>query len=121
MVYSVGLPERGSSNEYSGHGISFSEEIKENHIYHIQPNYRTYSFNCTVNQFHSLPITAIVLFVYFFRKAYVVSTYLNCIDLYPQHMPICKENQKKESHNHYQMSFSDLFRLDISEIFLKGP
>ena len=49
--------------------------------YRIRPNYCTYTYMLTVNQFRSLPITAIVLFVYFFRKVYVVGTHLNCIDL----------------------------------------
>ena len=35
----------------------------------------------TVKQFCSFQITANVLFVYFFIKAYVVGTHLNCIDL----------------------------------------
>ena len=49
--------------------------------YHIQPNYHTYPSKCTVKQFHILQITASVLFVYFFIKAYIVGTHLNCIDL----------------------------------------
>ena len=49
--------------------------------YRIRPNYRTYSYKRTVKQFHSLQIIASVLFVYFFLKAYVVGTHLNCIDL----------------------------------------
>ena len=35
----------------------------------------------TVEKFRSLKITASVLFLYFFIKAYVVGTHLNCIDL----------------------------------------
>ena len=35
----------------------------------------------TVKQFRNLQITASVLFVYFFIKAYAVDTHLNCIDL----------------------------------------
>ena len=49
--------------------------------YRIRPNYRTYPYVHTVKQFRSLQITASVLFVYFFVKAYVVGTHLNCIDL----------------------------------------
>ena len=49
--------------------------------FRIQPNYRTYCYKCTVKQLPSLQITATVLFVYFFMKAYVVGTHLNCIDL----------------------------------------
>ena len=50
-------------------------------IYHIWPNYRTYPWKRTVKQLGSLQITAKVLFVYFFIKAYVVGTHLNFIDL----------------------------------------
>ena len=48
--------------------------------YRIRPNYRTYSYKRTVKQFHSLQITASVLYVYFFIKVYVVGTHLKCID-----------------------------------------
>ena len=47
----------------------------------IQPNYCTCSYKGTVKQFRSLQITASVIFVYFFVKAYGVGTHLNCIDL----------------------------------------
>ena len=47
----------------------------------IQPNYCTHPYKHTVELFRSLQITASVLFVYFFIKAYVVGTNLNCIDL----------------------------------------
>ena len=47
----------------------------------ILPNYCTYPYKRTVKQFRSLQITASVLFVYFFIKAYFVDTHLNCIDL----------------------------------------
>ena len=50
--------------------------------YRILPNYRTYSYDKrSVKQFRSLQITASVVFVYFFIKAYVVDTHLNCIDV----------------------------------------
>ena len=48
--------------------------------YRIRPNYRTYPYKRTVKQFRSLQITASVIFVYFFVKAYVVGTHWNCID-----------------------------------------
>ena len=48
--------------------------------YHIQPNYCTYPYKRTVKQFQSLQIIASVLYVYFFIKAYVVDTHLNCVD-----------------------------------------
>ena len=44
-------------------------------VYHIRPYYRTYSYKCTVKQFRSHQITAYVLFVYFFIKAYIVGTH----------------------------------------------
>ena len=49
--------------------------------YRIRPNNRTYPYKRTVKQFRSLQITARVVFVLFFIKAYVVGTHLNCIDL----------------------------------------
>ena len=49
--------------------------------YRIWPNYRTYSYKRTVKRFRSLKITGSVFFVYFFIKAYVVGTHLNCINL----------------------------------------
>ena len=50
-------------------------------IYCIRPNYHTYPYKRTVEKFCSLQITTSVLFVYFFIKAYVVGTHLNCIEL----------------------------------------
>ena len=50
-------------------------------VYRIRSNYRTYPYKRTVEKFRSLQITASVLFLYFFIKAYVVGTHLNCIDL----------------------------------------
>ena len=50
-------------------------------MYGIRQNYRTYPYKRTVKQYRSLQITTSVLFVYFFIKAYVVGTHLNCIDL----------------------------------------
>ena len=49
--------------------------------YRIQPNYCIYPYKHMVKQFCSLWITARVLFVYFFIKAYVQGTNSNCIDL----------------------------------------
>ena len=48
--------------------------------YRIRSNYRTYPYKRTLMKFRSL-ITASVLFIYFFIKAYVVGSHLNCIDL----------------------------------------
>ena len=52
----------------------------EHTSYRIRSNYRTYPYKRTVKKFRSLQITASVLFLYFFIKAYVVDTHLNCID-----------------------------------------
>ena len=49
--------------------------------YRIRSSYRTYPYKHTVKKFRSLQITASVIFLYFFLKAYVVGTHLNCIDL----------------------------------------
>ena len=49
--------------------------------YRIRSNYRTYPYKRTVKKFRSLQITASALFLYFFIKAYVMVTHLNCIDL----------------------------------------
>ena len=75
--------------------------------YRIRPNYRTYSYKRTVKLFHSLQIIASVLFAYFFIKAYVVGTHLNCIDLSMQfkwvpttYVLIKKIRKKKKSHKH---------------------
>ena len=65
-------------DEKGGCGALGKEPVE---TYRIRPNYRTYSYKRTVKQFHSLQIIASVLFVYFFIKAYVVGTHLNCIDL----------------------------------------
>ena len=46
--------------------------------YCIWANYRTRLYKGTVKQFYSLQITSSVLLVYFFIKAYVVGTHLNC-------------------------------------------
>ena len=54
---------------------------KQTNNYRIQTNYNTYPYKHTVKQFHSLQITASILFVYFLIKVYVVSIHLNCIDL----------------------------------------
>ena len=71
--------------------------------YHIRPYYHTYPYKGTVKQFHSLQITASLLFVYFFTKPFfVVDIHLNCTDLIVDAIQmsthnICfyKENQKK--------------------------
>ena len=83
--------------------------------YRIRSNYRTYPYKRTVKQFHCLQITASVLFVYFI-KAYVVGTYLNCIDLsmqfkwVPTTYAFIKKIRRKKSHNHHQISLSsDLY------------
>ena len=50
--------------------------------YRIQPNYHTYPYKHTFKQFCGIQITASVLYVCFFIKAYVGYPFeLNCIDL----------------------------------------
>ena len=56
-------------------------ETMSKYIYRILYNYRIYPYKRTVEKFRSLQITVSVLFLYFFIKAYVVGTHLNCIDL----------------------------------------
>ena len=113
--YPLEVPQQGASNEYPQHNnyvfieklsklsqnfhqmlflnksssnLKISSVTADFDRYHIQPNYHTYPYKCTVKQFHSLQITACVLFVYFYIKTYIVGTHLNCIgnsNEYPQH------------------------------------
>ena len=77
--------------------------------YRIRSNYRTYPYKHTLVKFRSLQITASVHFIYFFIKAYVVGSHLNCIDLsmqfkwVPTTYAFIKKIRKK-SHNHHQIS-----------------
>ena len=70
--------------------------------YRIRSNYRTYPYKRTLMKFHSLQITASVLFInFFFIKVYVVGSHLICIDLSMQFKWVpttyaFKENQKKK-------------------------
>ena len=50
-------------------------------IYRIRSNYGTYPYKRTVKKFRSFQMAVSIPFVYFFIKAYVVGTHLNCIDL----------------------------------------
>ena len=70
--------------------------------YRIRSNYRTYPFKRTVKKFRSLQITASVIFLYFFLKAYVVGTHSNCIDLSMQFkwVPTTYAFIKKIRNNH---------------------
>ena len=61
--------------------FALSDIILDTLIYRIWPIYRIYPYKRTVKHFCSLPITASVLFVNFFVKAYVVGTYLKCMGL----------------------------------------
>ena len=66
--------------------------------YCIRSNNRTYPYKRTLMKFRSL-ITASVLFIYFFIKAYVVGSHMNCIDLIQMsthNICLYKENQKKK-------------------------
>ena len=71
-------------------------------LYRIRSNYRTYPYKRTVKKFRSLQITASVIFLYFFLKAYVVGTHLNCIDLSMQFkwVPTTYACIKKIRNNH---------------------
>ena len=74
-------------------------------MYRIQPDYCTYPYKLTVKQFRSLQITSSVLFVYFFIKAYIVGTHLNCIDLSMQFkwVPTVYAFMKKIRKNHLKI------------------
>ena len=67
--------------------------------YRVQPNYHTYPYKCTVKQFCSLQLQP-VYYIYFFIKAYVVCTHLNCIvdaiQMGIHNICFYKENQKKK-------------------------
>ena len=58
-------------------GSCRQEAIDESSADRIRPNYRTYPYERTAKQFHT-SITASARFAYFFIKAYVVGTHLNC-------------------------------------------
>ena len=83
----VAVSQQSTSNEYPQH--KFFLEVRKYFLlatpliwsYRIRPNYLTYPYKRTVKKFRSLQITANVLFLYFFIKACVVGTHLNCIDL----------------------------------------
>ena len=70
--------------------------------YRIRSNYRTYPYKRTVKKFRSLQITASVIFLYFFLKAYVVGTHLNFFDLSMQfkRVPTTYASIKKIRNNH---------------------
>ena len=78
------------------------------HTYRIWPNYCSYPYKRTVKQFCSLQITASVLFVYFFVKAYkcmlrvpilIASTCWCNSNEYPQHMLLYRKSEKKHKKN----------------------
>ena len=87
--------------------------------YRIRPNYRTYPYKRSVKQFRSLQITASVLFVYFFIKAYVVGTHVNCIDLSMQFkwvptIYVLIKKIRKKSHKHHLIRPLLVFVLMVS-------
>ena len=70
-------------------------------IYRIRSNYCTYPYKRTVKKFHSLQITASVIFLYFLLKAYVVGTHLNCIkSMQFKRVPTTYAFVKKIRNNH---------------------
>ena len=76
--------------------------VEKEQKYRIRSNYRTYPYKRTIKKFRSLQITASVIFLYFFLKAYVVGTHLNCIDLLMQFkwVPTTYAFIKKIRNNH---------------------
>ena len=92
--------------------------------YHIRPNYCTYPYKCTVKQVCSLQIIASELFVYFFRKAYVVGIFelhrlVNAIQMSTHNICSFKENQEKKkptktSHKHHLISLLLIFLCTLS-------
>ena len=86
----------------------------KNYWYRIRPNYHTCKYKRRVEQFSSFQITANVLFVYRFIKAYAVGTHLNCIDLLMQFKwipttyafikKIRKKKHTKTLHKHHLVS-----------------
>ena len=48
--------------------------------YRSRPNYHTYPNKCTVKQCLSVQTIALYTFIYFFIKAYVADTNLNCLN-----------------------------------------
>ena len=68
---------------FSSHYLAFTESC-QNLNYLIRSNYHTYPCKRTVKKLRTLQITASVLFLYFFIKAFVVGTHLNCINLLMQ-------------------------------------
>ena len=99
---------------FSGNYINIMVLVDDILKYRIQSNYHTYPYKRTVKQFRSRQITASVLFVYFFIKAYVVGysfelhRLVDAIQMSNHNICLCKENQKK-SHNHHQISLFLIF------------
>ena len=74
-----------------------------------------YPYEHTIKQFHSLQNTVSVVFVYFFIKAYVVGTHLNCIDMsmqfkwVPTTYAFIKKLRKEMAYTLSNQPFADLF------------
>ena len=83
--------------------------------YRICPNYCTYPFKHTVKQFRSLQITANILFVYNFTKAYIVGT----PSISTQNICFYKDNQKKKK-KHKNIIFASLEK-SFAGCFLSVP
>ena len=90
------------------HTVPAYKQSNLHHSYPIRSNYRTYPYKRTVKKFRSLQIIASILFVYFFIKAYVVDTHLNCdLSIQFKWVPTTyafikkiRKKKKKKSHNH---------------------
>ena len=64
--------------------------------YNIWPNYRTYPYKHTVKWFSCLQIVYIYIRYFFFKKAYVVGTHLNCLNLMSTHKYISVGNPRDQ-------------------------
>ena len=74
--YSLEVPRWGASNEYPQHMFLWRNKKNIMWIPRLICSY-VYPYKCTVKQFPCLQITAGVLFVYFFIKAYVMGTQMS--------------------------------------------
>ena len=96
LWYSLEAPHRGASNEYPQHKFLSRNNKNIDIFWRKKAPYHelrwimlltvfdlitAHTPISAVKKFRSLQITASVLFLYFFIKAYVVGTHLNYIDL----------------------------------------
>ena len=77
-----------------------NSEASPNYIYRIRPNYHTNPYKRAVKKFHSLQISASVLFLYFFIKAccgysFELHRLVDAIQMSTHNICLYKENHKK--------------------------